>query len=136
MIERISYMDWNSLSKKGNEEVDVELNYKDIVYRINDLYCACETKNECNNILIYSDKYTLDNIKSMLLFIYILGKYEGIEYITVVSTLNRYRLFKKIFRHYGAFFPPFDNGTREKMVFKLDDKGLDYLYKFIADYEV
>lgn len=135
MIERISYAEWNCIKNK-DDEVDVELNHNDIVYKINDLYCACETKNECNNILIYSDKYNIQNIKSMLLFIYILGKYEGIEYITVVSKKGRYRLFQKIFHAYGAFNLSIDDYDKERMVFKLDEEGLNFLYEFVSDYEV
>lgn len=131
MIEKISYAEWNCIKNK-DDEVDVELNHNDIVYKINDLYCACETTNECNNIMIYSDKYSIKNIKSMLMFIYLLGTYEDIHYITVNSALNRYRLFKKLFHSYGAFFPPYESeelGTREEMVFKLDDEFLNLLYK-------
>lgn len=135
MIEKLSYIDWNNIPNK-TDEVDVELCNNDIVYKINDLYCACETKNECNNILIYSDKYNIENIKSMILFIYILGTYENIEYITVVSKKGRYRLFQKIFHAYGAFNLNIDDDTKERMVFKIDENALNDLYNFVSDYEV
>ena len=135
MIEKLSYIDWNNIPNKA-DEVDVELCSNDIVYKINDLYCACETKNECNNILIYSDKYNIENIKSMILFIYILGTYENIEYITVVSIKGRYRLFQKIFHAYGAFNLNIDDDKKERMVFKLDENALNDLYNFVSDYEV
>lgn len=135
MIEKLSYIDWNTIPNK-TDEVDVELCTNDIVYKINDLYCACETKNECNNILIYSDKYNIENIKSMILFIYILGTYENIEYITVISRKGRYRLFQKIFHAYGAFNLNIDDDTKERMVFKLDENALNDLYNFVSDYEV
>ena len=134
MIEKISYVEWNNIKDKDCE-VNIELNRNDIVYKINDLYCACETKNKCNNILIYSDKYNIENIKSMILFIYILGKYEGIEYITVVSKKGRYRLYQKIFHAYGVFNLPIEDNDRERMVFKLDENALNDLYNFISDYE-
>ena len=135
MIEKISYVEWNNLKNK-DDEVDVELNPNDIVYKINDLFCACETKNECNNIMIYSEKYNVENIKSMILFIYILGKYEGIEYITVQSKKGRYRLYQKLFHAYGVFNLPINDDTRERMVFKLDEDALNALYNFVSDYEV
>ena len=135
MIEKLSYIDWNNIQNK-DDEVDVELCSNDIVYKINDLYCACETKNECNNILIYSDKYNIENIKSMILFIYILGTYENIEYITVVSRKGRYRLFQKIFHAYGAFNLNIDDNKKERMVFKIDENALNDLYNFVSDYEV
>ena len=135
MIEKLSYIDWNNIQNK-DDEVDVELCSNDIVYKINDLYCACETKNECNNILIYSDKYKIENIKSMILFIYILGTYENIEYITVVSRKGRYRLFQKIFHAYGAFNLNIDDNKKERMVFKIDENALNDLYNFVSDYEV
>ena len=134
MIEKISYVEWNNIKNKS-DEVDVKLNHNDIVYKINDLYCACETKNECNNILIYSDKYNIENIKSMILFIYILGKYENIEYITVVSRKGRYRLYQKIFHAYGAFNLNIDDNKKERMVFKLDENALNDLYNFVSDYK-
>jgi hypothetical protein len=134
MIEKISYVEWYNIKNK-TDDVDVELNHNDIVYKINDLYCACETKNECNNILIYSDKYNIENIKSMILFIYILGKYENIEYITVVSKKGRYRLYQKIFHAYGAFNLNIDDDTKERMVFKLDENALNDLYNFVSDYK-
>ena len=135
MIEKLSYIDWNNIQNK-DDEVDVELCSNDIVYKINDLYCACETKNECNNILIYSDKYNIENIKSMILFIYILGTYENIEYITVISRKGRYRLYQKIFHAYGAFNLNIDDNKKERMVFKIDENALNDLYNFVSDYEV
>ena len=72
----------------------------------------------------------------MILFIYILGKYEGIEYITVVSKKGRYRLYQKIFHAYGVFNLPIDDDNRERMVFKLDENALNDLYNFVSDYEV
>lgn len=134
MIEKISYVEWNNIKNKS-DEVDVELCSNDIVYKINDLYCACETKNECNNILIYSDKYNIENIKSMILFIYILGKYENIEYITVVSRKGRYRLYQKIFHAYGAFNLNINDDKKERMVFKLTEDALNNLYNFVSDYK-
>ena len=134
MIEKISYIEWNNIKNK-DDEVDVELDKNDIVYKINDLFCACETKNECNNILIFSDKYNMENIKSMILFIYILGKYENIKYITVVSKKERYRLYKKLFRNYGAFNLSVKDVTKEKMVFNLNENALNDLFNFVSDYK-
>ena len=37
MIEKISYIEWNDIQNK-DDEVNVELNHNDIVYKINDLY--------------------------------------------------------------------------------------------------
>ena len=133
MIEKISYIEWNEIKNK-DEKVDVKLGHNDIVYKINDLYCACETKNECNNILIFSDKFNVENIKSMILFIYILGKYENIKYITVVSEKERYRLYKRLFNRYGAFNLSVNDDTKERMVFKLDDDALNDLFNFVSDY--
>lgn len=128
MIQKLSYLDWNKIKNK-NDEVDVVLKPCDIVYKINSLYCACETTNECNNILVFSNEYNIKNITSMLMFIYILGKYEDIKYITITSSINRYNLFKKIFNRYGAF--PKSKNNMDEFYFKIDDEGLIFLYNFI-----
>lgn len=128
MIQKLSYLDWNNINDK-DDEVDVVLKECDIVYKINNLYCACETTNECNNILVFSDVRDIGNIKSMLYFVYILGTTENIKCITVNSKINRYRIFKDIFKKYGAFPPPQDN--RDEFYFLLDDDCLSFIKSFI-----
>ena len=131
MIEKLSYLDWNSIKKK--DEVDVVLKSCDIVYKINNLYCACETTNECNNLLAFSNIYDISNIKSMLVFVYILGKYENIKFITICSSIGRYNIFKKMFAPYGAF--PLPKNNEERIYFKLDEDCLNDVYEHIKDYE-
>lgn len=132
MIERLSCDEWNSIPNK-NDEVNVVLKNHDIVYKINNLWCACETTNNCNNILIFSDVYDIGNVKAMLLFIYILGKYENINCITINSSIGRYDFFKRKFAEHGAFPNPKDN--RDKFYFLLSEKALDDLYDCIKDYK-
>lgn len=130
MITKLSYKEWNEIPNK-DDEVNITLNKNDIVYKINNLWCACETKNESNNILVFSDVFTIDNIKAMLMFVYILGTKENIEYITVTSSPNRYNIFKKIFYKYGAF-PPTEN-NRDCLYFHLTKECLDSVYEHIKN---
>lgn len=130
MLNKLSYLDWNNLLNK-DEEVNVVLNENDIVYKINNLWCACETTNDCNNILVFSDVYDIGNIKAMLLFVYILGTYENIEYIQVSSTPKRYDIFKKMFYKYGAFPPTKDD--RDFYYFHLSKECLKSLYNHCKD---
>lgn len=132
MIEKLSYLDWNNIQNKA-DEVDVMLKSCDIVYKINNLYCACETTNECNNILVFSNVRDIGNIKAMLVFVYILGIYENIRCITITSTVGRYNVLKKIFAKHGAFPNPKDD--RDKFYFLLDEDCLNDVYEHIKDYE-
>lgn len=132
MIKKLSYIDWNIIPNKS-DEVDVWLKPCDIVYKINNLYCACETTNECNNLLAFSNIYDISNIKSMLVFVYILGKRENIKYIKICSSIGRYNIFKRIFHDYGAFPPPKEN--RDVIYYKLDEDCLNSVYEHIKDYD-
>src|SRR5574344_528976 len=95
MVRKISYKQWNKLLL--DEETTYIANEHDICYRIGSLYACCITNGEVNNIIIWSPKYDIRNIKSALQFIEILYLQYNIVYIRIEGRKNRYHFFKKLF---------------------------------------
>ena len=103
MTKKISYKQWNRLPL--DDETKYEANMYDICYRIGSLYCCCITNGEVNNIIIWSPKYDIRNIKSALQFIKILYLKYNIVYIRIEGRQGRYHFFKKLFGMNMLLFP-------------------------------
>lgn len=104
---KISYKSWNKLPL--SEETAYIANENDICYQIGSLYCCCITNGEVNNIIIWSPKYDIRNIKSALQFIKILYLQYNIVYIRIEGRKNRYRFFKQLFG-INMLWQPLNNG--------------------------
>ena len=104
---KISYKSWNKLQL--SEETTYIANEHDICYHIGSLYCCCITNGEVNNIIIWSPKYDVRNIKSALQFIKILYLKYNIVYIRIEGRQGRYHFFKKLFGM-NMLWQPLDNG--------------------------
>lgn len=96
MTKKISFKVWNKATAKNNE-VNYTAGADDIIYKINNLYCCLETRAGINNVIVFSKKYDIGNVNSMLRFIRILYLQYNIYYIRVESIKNRYILFKRLF---------------------------------------
>lgn len=85
---------WNKLIKPL--ETDTTAADGDIVAYIDGLYCLCQRKEDCNNIVVFSNDFDIRHTKAM--FKFIIEIYDkGIRYIRVEGSHNRYKLFSRIF---------------------------------------
>jgi len=94
-IIMISKNEWNSIDKPY--ECRHEADYSDILVKIGNLYCCCETRMASYNIICFSTVCDIANVRNMLRFVLYLHDELGIDYIRVESTPGRYHLFKNIF---------------------------------------
>ena len=128
MTRKISYKQWNKLLL--DEETTYIANEHDICYHIGSLYCCCIRNRDINNIIIWSPKYDIRNIKSALQFIEILYLKYNIVYIRIEGRKNRYRFFKQLFAM-NMLWQPLNNG-RDAYYCKIDSdiiKTIDKILK-------
>jgi hypothetical protein len=94
---------WNKLDKP--KEAQIKADYWSICAKIGNVYCYCNTKDECNFIVVYSNVSDIKNIKSIYKFMIFLYDI-NINYITVTCKPGRYKIMQHIFHGYCA-----DGGT-------------------------
>lgn len=126
-IKKISCKAWNKLPL--SEETTYIANEHDICYHIGSLYCCCVRNLDINNIIIWSPKYDIRNIKSALQFIEILYLQYNISYIRVEGKKGRYHFFKKLFGM-NMLWQPLDNG-RDAFYCKIDSDIIKTIEKIL-----
>ena len=100
---KISCKKWNSLPL--DDETKYTANSLDICYKINNLYACCIRNDEINNIIVFSKKYDVGNVKAILKFVKILYLQYGVCFIRVEGRKGRYHFFKKLFGMNMLLFP-------------------------------
>ena len=126
-MRRISYKAWNKLPL--DSETQYEATQYDVCYKIDSLYCCCITNGEVNNIIIWSPKYDIKNVKSALWFIKILYLQYNIVYIRIEGRKNRYHFFKQLFG-VNMLFQPLENG-RDAFYCMIDNEVVKKIDKIL-----
>lgn len=119
-VRTINYKTWNK--KVENEKELSTATENDIFFKIDNLYCCCETKNGSNNIMVFSEKTDIKNIKRIFMFICILYYAYDIRYITVVGNLKRYRFLEKKFKENVVRDPTIND--RRVLYIKLNEEKI------------
>lgn len=111
----LDYKDWNNIDKPF--EADCKAEEGDIVLKIGDLYGLCQTKNGYNNIVVFSNVSTMNNVKSMLIFMLILYFDYAIFYIRVECSSGRYNFLLR-----NTIHPCFKNiNGRDVRFYKIEE---------------
>ncbi len=120
------YKEWNKMEKPF--EVDCKAELDDIVLKIGDLYCLCQTKNGYNNVVVFSHTSSISNVRNMLRLMLILYFDFAIFYVRIECSAGRYNFLLKNTMH-----PCFRNiNGRDIRYYKIEE-NIGWIKKAIGD---
>lgn len=96
MIKQITKEHWNRLKKP--QEANHTANDTDIIYLIDNLYCLCE---KSGNIVCFSKKTDIRNIRAIQTFILILYLEHDVDYIIIESIKDKWIYVLKDYKKYA-----------------------------------
>lgn len=129
MVKEVGIEEWNNLLRVG-ECSEVVAHKEDICCIVNNVYCLCQRKNDCNNIVVYSNKveHNVRNVKDVGLFLLYLSNCYNISCVTINCKPRRWKFLTSMFGSSVVEVPSYEVG-RKKYIFYLGTDSRKILWR-------